>query len=301
MFTFDLKAYVESWLKTSTIIVKAVLPYFVLAETLLYFDLLKYLTFIFEPISHLLGLPGESALTIAVGMIFNLYGSVALGASLGLNVYEWTVLGLFLGVAHAMPVESSVLKKLGIRWRFSIFFRLSMAFVILLPLQFIPKEMLFDDPDRVQSLLQPLTLTPDSDLLAFLYTTLINGLTLTLEIVLLVSLVLLVNQVIKGLRIVQSFDRHLSPAIALVSGALLGILYGSGILLKEAQNLSRKQIIAICCFLMIAHAMIEDPLLFVLFGANIYILIIFRLTLAIIVITLIFLFYDRIIKTDAKQ
>ena len=272
MFTFDFKAYIKSWLKTSTIIVKAVLPYFVLAETLLYFDLLKYLTFIFEPISHLLGLPGESALAIAVGMLFNLYGSVALGASLGLSVYEWTVLGLFLGVAHAMPVESAVLKKLGISWRFSILFRLSMAFVVLLPLQFFPKEILFDNPDRVQNILQPLILAQDSDIFVFIYTTLINGLTLTLEIVFLVSMVLLVNQIIKGFRIVKSFDRHLSPVIALVSGALLGILYGSGILLKEAQNLSRKQIVAICCFLMIAHAMIEDPLLFVLFGANIYIL-----------------------------
>jgi len=296
MFSFDFKAYVESWLKTSTIIVKAVLPYFVLAEALLYFDLLKHLAFIFEPISHMLGLPAESALAIAVGMLFNLYGSVALGATLGLSVYEWTVLGLFLGVAHAMPVESAVLKKLGISWRFSILFRLSMAFVILLPLQFIPKDMLFEDPDRVQSLLQPLTLTPGGDLFAFLYTTLVNGITLTLEIVILVSVVLLINQVIKGFRIVNSFNKHLSPVIALVSGFLLGILYGSGILLKEAKNLSRKQIIAICCFLMIAHAMIEDPLLFVLFGANIYVLIFFRLTLAVIVIALILLFYDRLVK-----
>jgi hypothetical protein len=300
MFSFDFKAYIEAWASTSKIIIKTILPYFILAETLLYFDLLKYFAFIFEPISQALSLPPESALAIAVGMLFNLYGAIALGASLGLSVYEWTVLGLFLGVAHAMPVESAVLKKLGIGWRFSTLFRLSMAFIVLLPLQFIPKEILFDDPDRVQQILQPLTLTQGSDVFVFFYTTLINGLTLTLEIVFLVSIVLLVNQGIKGFRIVQSFDKHLSPVIALVSGALLGILYGSGILLKEAQNLSRKQILSICCFLMVAHAMIEDPLLFVLFGANLTVLITFRLALAIIVISLILLFYDPVKKRFSK-
>jgi len=71
-------------------------------------------------------------------------------------------------------------------------------------------------------------------------------------------------------------------------------------LLKEAKNLSRKQILSICCFLMVAHAMIEDPLLFVLFGANITVLITFRLVLAIIVISLILLFYDPVKKRFSK-
>ena len=301
MFSFDFKDFIESWITTSKIIVKVVLPYFILAEILLYLDLLKYIKFIFEPISQLLGLPSESALAIAVGMLFNLYGSIALGASLGLSVYEWTVLGLFLGVAHSLPVESAVLKKLGISWRFSTIFRLLMAFIIILPLQFIPKELMFDDPDKIQKIFQPLATTQSGDVFSFLYTTLINGVTLTFEIVFLVSIVLLVNQIIKGFRIVQNFDNYLSPIIALVAGFLLGILYGSGILIKEAKNLSRKQIISICCFLMIAHAMIEDPLLFVLFGANLYVIIIFRLILAIIVIGIILLFYERIKSYFSNQ
>ena len=53
---------------------------------MLYFDLLKYFAFIIEPISQALNLPPESALAIAVGMLFNLYGAIALGASLGLSV-----------------------------------------------------------------------------------------------------------------------------------------------------------------------------------------------------------------------
>lgn len=107
------------------------------------------------------------------------------------------MLGLFLGVVHPIPVESAVLKKLGIGWRFSTLFRLFMAFIVLLPLQFIPKEMLFDNPERVQHILQPLTLAQGSDFLVFFYTTFTNGLTLTLEIVFLLACYCLLIKVLK--------------------------------------------------------------------------------------------------------
>ena len=75
MFSFDFKAYIEAWSTTSKIIIKTIFPYFILVETLVYFDLLKYFAFIIEPISQALNLPVESALTIDVGMLFNLYGA----------------------------------------------------------------------------------------------------------------------------------------------------------------------------------------------------------------------------------
>jgi hypothetical protein len=47
---------------------------------------------------------------------------------------------------------------------------------------------------------------------------------------------------------------------------------------------------------MVAHALIEDPLIFLMFGANIYVLIGFRVILAVIVSTCIYLFYDKYIE-----
>jgi hypothetical protein len=92
----------------------------------------------------------------------------------------------------------------------------------------------------------------------------------------------------------------MSPIISLTTGTLLGITFGSAILLKEAKYLTKKQILSICCFLMIAHAMIEDPLIFVIFGANIYVLIGFRVILATFVFTLVYYSYDKLIKISAR-
>ncbi len=79
--------------------------------------------------------------------------------------------------------------------------------------------------------------------------------------------------------------------MALITGVLIGITYGAGVLLKEAQYMSKKQIISVCYFLMVAHAIIEDTLLFVFFGADIFLLIGIRLFFATLVFFLISVYY----------
>jgi hypothetical protein len=297
---FDKRDYFSSCLNTSKIIVKIILPYYFLAELLLYLDLIQSVSFIFEPISEILNLPDKSALPIAIGLLFHLYGAIAVGASMGLSVYEWTVLGLFLGVAHSLPIESAILNKLGISWKFSIIFRLCMAYIVILPLQFIPPELLFSDPNYVKQMINPIALVENASFFDFAYTTIANSLILIAEIIVVVSFALFLNQLIKSLSFIQSFDHNMSPIISLTTGTLLGITFGSAILLKEAKYLTKKQILSICCFLMIAHAMIEDPLIFVIFGANIYVLIGFRVILATFVFTLVYYSYDKLIKISAR-
>jgi len=296
MLGFDIKDYLLSCLSTSLIILKIILPYYFLAELLLYLDLMQNIAFIFEPISDTLNLPEKSALAIAVGLLFHMYGAIAIGASMGLSVYEWTILGLFLGVAHSLPIESAVLKKLGIGWGFSIIFRLCMAYIVILPLQYISPDLLFDNPNHVQQLVIPITLVENASFFSFSYTTIANALILTGEIIVIVSFALLLNQVIKNLSFVKRLNHNMSPVISLTTGTLLGITFGSSILIKEAKYLTKKQILSISCFLMVAHALIEDPLIFLVFGANLYVLIGFRLILAIIVFVCIYCFYEKFVE-----
>jgi hypothetical protein len=301
MFKFDYKDYLISCLNTSKIILKIIIPYYFLAELMLYLDLMQSIAFVFEPISNILNLPEKSSLAIAVGLLFQLYGAIAVGASIGLNVYEWTILGLFLGVAHSLPVESAILKKLGISWRFSIIFRLGMAYIIILPMQFIPAELFFEDPNLVHTMINPITIVENASFFSFVLSTIANSLILAGEIIIVVSFALLLNQLIKSLKIVQNFEHSMSHIISLSTGTLLGITYGSAILIKEAKYLSKKQILSICCFLMIAHALIEDPLIFLIFGANIYVLIGFRLLLAVIVYVCIYYFYDKFNQSSSTR
>lgn len=298
MNRFNTKDYLNSCLDTSKIILKIIIPYYFLAELMLYLELMQDIAFVFEPISDILNLPDKSALAIAVGLLFQLYGAIAVGASMGLSVYEWTILGLFLGVAHALPVESAILKKLGISWRFSIIFRLCMAYIIILPMQFIPPDLLFDDPNLVHEMIGPVTIIENTGWISFSFSTIVNSLILAGEIIIVVSFALFINQIIKSLKIVKNFGHNMSHIMSLTTGTLLGITYGSAILIKEAKYLSKKQVFSVCCFLMIAHALIEDPLIFLIFGANLYVLIGFRIVLAITVYVCIYFLYDKFIESS---
>ena len=288
---FDTRAFIGDTLATVKIILLTVIPYFLLAELLLYFELMPVIAQVFEPFTSLLNLPPEAALALAAGVFLNLYAAIAFAAPLSLSVYDWTVLGLFLGVLHSIPVESAIMKKLGIDWLKSIAFRLVMAFVVLIPLIALPSDLLFTNPDLISTAPYQIQTQQPTSLSEFIQVKTLEAGVLAVEISVLVSLVILLTTFIKGLRFLTKFDHHLSAMMALITGVLIVITDGAGVLLKEAKNMIREQILSVCYFLMVAHAIIEDSLLFVLFGADLVLLVSIRLIFAFMVFFAISIYY----------
>jgi hypothetical protein len=72
----------------------------------------------------------------------------------------------------------------------------------------------------------------------------------------------------------------------LMTGLLFGISYGAGVLIPQAQSgeLSRKQVFLVAAFLCLCHAIIEDTLLFVLLGANGWIIVVTRFVAAMAIV-----------------
>jgi len=70
----------------------------------------------------------------------------------------------------------------------------------------------------------------------------------------------------------------------LITGIIIGLTYGAGIIIHSIRtsNINQKEAFLILLFLSICHAIIEDTLIFVVIGANGFILIAFRLVLAVI-------------------
>jgi len=93
-------------------------------------------------------------------------------------------------------------------------------------------------------------------------------------------------------------QKRLNSLFSLIVGLILGITYGAGVLISEAKELNRKEIFFIATFLMICHSIIEDSLLFVIFGANFWILVIIRLLWAIIIAYFLTLIYRRVYERD---
>ena len=78
--------------------------------------------------------------------------------------------------------------------------------------------------------------------------------------------------------------------VPLITGIIIGLTYGAGVIIHSIRtsNLSRKESFLILLFLSICHAMIEDTLIFVVIGANGFILIAFRFVLAFILMYLVY-------------
>ena len=92
----------RSAVQSGLLILKFVVPLYLLADILLYFDLLRPLGFLFAPVTSLLDLPPEAAVALAGGVLINIYAGIAFAAPLDLSPYQWTVLAVFLGVCHSM-------------------------------------------------------------------------------------------------------------------------------------------------------------------------------------------------------
>ena len=280
MVNFNVKETINSSFKSSILILKLVIPLYIFADILIYFGWLEYISFIFEPITNILHLPSSTALSLAAGIFLNIYAAIAFAAPLGLSSYEWTILGLFLGVCHSMLIESAIMKKIGISFVYSFALRISVAFLAVIPLWYMPKAWFGVD---IVSKMDKKAVY--SSFLDMLENSLYNSVILSIKIIVLIVFIIFLMDFIKSINIVKKYQQKVSTSFSIVAGLILGITYGAGVLLKEAQSgsLSKKDILYIGTFLMICHSIIEDTLLFVIFGANYWIMVSIRLISALLI------------------
>lgn len=274
---FNIKQTLRSSIKSSILVLKLIIPLYILSDILLYFGVLEYISFIFKPITNALSLPQEASLSIGAGIFINIYAAIAFGAPLGLSSYQWTIMGIFIGVCHSLIIEGAIMKKLQIPYLYSVLLRFTMGFICVIPLYFMPKNW-FDnstsfEPEEKKVYDGLLFLLEDSLWQAFL---------LSIKVIVLIVGIIFLMDFIKSRQIVQKYQQKVSTLFSIIVGLLLGITYGAGILINEAQgsSLSHKDIFFIGTFLMICHSLIEDTLLFVIVGGNFWAIAIIRIVFA---------------------
>jgi len=288
----------NSSLSTTWIILKLVIPIFILADVLFYYNVFSHVAFLIEPFTSIIGLPVETSLAIISGMFLNVYGAVAFAAPLDLSIHQWSILAVFVGINHALVVEGVIMKKLGVSNLYSYSLRISMAFLVGYITSLMPASW-FSASSMATSVFEEKIYNGFFDLITNSF---INASILTVKIVLLITALIFIMDFIKSRKFIKDSAKNVSTSFSLGVGIILGITYGAGVLIKEAQsgNISRNDLFYISTFLMICHAIIEDTLLFVIFGADFTMVVIIR-TLAAIVISFILLqFYKKFDDTNKK-
>ena len=111
------QAGIKKGLDTTWQLSKLIVPIYFLVTVLKHTPLMPMLAAAFRPVLGLLGLPGETALAIVMGVFINLYAGIAVTIPLIdsglLSVKQVTIIAVMLLICHNVPVESAVSQKTG--------------------------------------------------------------------------------------------------------------------------------------------------------------------------------------------
>jgi len=127
---------------------------------------------------------------------------------------------------------------------------------------------------------------------------------LLLKISVYITIIMVVTEFLKNFKIIDYLNNKLYPLTKylgiskaanypLVFGYIVGVTYGAGIIYQSYKHgeMNKKDVFLVCTFLALAHAIIEDTMLFAAFGANIIVIFGFRTIIAIIVTIMASKFY----------
>lgn len=291
-----MRSTINKAIESSWIIVKLVIPIYILADILYYYGVLSKVAFLVEPFTSLLGLPAESAPAIISGMFLNLYAAVAFAAPLDMTAQQWSVLAIFLGVCHSLVVENAIMKRIGISSRYAYALRFFGGLLIAYSATWLPENWF----DSVKSASNAIEGEHYQTFMEMLLHSLENAIVLTLKIVVLISVLIAVMDGFKRLPFIQNSKQNISKGFSILIGLFLGITYGAGIIVAESRQMRHEDLFWVGTFLMIAHAVVEDTLLFVLFGADFAIVVTIRIIWAVLFAYVLTLVWGKTFDDDIK-
>lgn len=247
------------------------------------------------PLMGLMGLPEWTSLVWVTAILANLYAALAVLAASYVNesltVAQMSILCTIMLIAHSLPVEGRIAQALRVKLSFILFIRLATALVIGIVLNLFYRA--FDLLQQPISLFWQTTSAEPDSLISLLLTELQS---LSLLFFIVVGLVI-VMELLKQLRVVYYCELLLQPILKLLGisgklahiiavGCLLGLTYGSGLLIAEAKKHRAYDLAGATVFISMCHALIEDTLLMILIGADLSAVLFARLLICLLVVGL---------------
>lgn len=232
------------------------------------------------PLMQVFGLPGSMGLVWATALLTNLYAAAVVLITLlpenPLSAAQVTVLATMMLIAHGLPVELSIARRSGARLRGQLIVRLAAA-MLCGWLLFLGYEWLQWGTQAVQPSWIPDR--PEPGWIGWLLREIRN----LSGIALIVLAMLMLLDILKRLGVTDLMIRLLSPilrsmgigreagAITIV-GVTLGLSYGGGLIIHEARSgrIPSRDIFLALSFMGLCHSLIEDTLLMLLLGADVF-------------------------------
>ena len=253
------------------------------------------------PLMALFNLPAEAGIIWATNILVGIYGGLAslatLSSTLELTHGQLSAMAAMILISHNIPVEQSIVRKAGASFLWTAIIRIVVAGVYGGVIAWISKLSGWLD--------SPISLTwmQGSEFLS-------NGepgfwqwlqgvafsLVLTYGIIVVLVFVL---DLCDRLRITQRITALITPLLKLSGlnqqaapvttvGVLLGLSYGGALIIEQAEqnNFSPRTRFLALSWLSLSHSLIEDTVLLMAVGANVWIILVGRLLLTMAVVAL---------------
>ncbi|MGK0442885.1 MAG: hypothetical protein ACJA0N_002704 [Pseudohongiellaceae bacterium] len=276
-------------------LMKIMVPVVVLFKGLALLGAIEWLAKLVSPIMSLVGLPDAMGLVWATTMVTNIYGGMLVfyevAGQQALSVAQISTLGVMMLIAHSLPVEVAVAKKAGVRVRATLILRIVSALLLGALL-----HMYYQWSGQMQQA-STLLWRPELVDTSLLQWGLEQLKTFAMIFVVIAALMSLLR-LLKWLGIERLMHALMTPLLRLLNisnsasnttiiGVTLGLSFGGALLINEAKSgrLSQRDIFIALGFLALCHSLIEDTLLIMLLGADIYVVLWVRLFFSLIVLT----------------
>lgn len=299
MRTYCIALVTRGWRMFMTV-AKVMLPVMLVVQIGQELGLIERLGQAIAPAMALLHLPPEAGIIWAATVLMGIYGGIAslsaLAPTLDMTTAQLSALSAMMLFSHAIPVEQAIVRRAGAAFSTTAALRLGAAVVYGAAVSWAChftgalSEPLSFEWLRGSSVMAS---NGNAGWFAWMQATAFSlALTLGIIIILVVLLDALdklgitrrITAAMLPLLKLSGLDHRVAPVTTV--GVLLGLTYGGALIIEEAkkQDFSPRTRFLALSWLSLSHSLIEDTLLLLALGANIWVVLVGRvvLTLAIV-------------------
>lgn len=291
-----IKTLLKDTLKTVFTLFRIMIPVSIVVKVLQEAGMVQLIGDALFPVMKYVGLPGEMGLVWATGMITNLFGGIIaylnIAGDVPLSVAQISSLGIMMLVAHTFPIELAIARKTGSRIVFMFLFRFIFAWLFGMAVFWSYKALgIYNYPAEAAWI-------PDKVAGQGLADWALNELKNYLVIVLFIFSLILLLRILKITGILNLLSRSLNPFLRFLGignevitisllGLTMGIVYGGALIISETRNnaqISRRDVFYAMCLMGLCHSIIEDTILIISLGADIFSILLLRILFTVLVI-----------------
>lgn len=276
--------------KTTIWLLKIIIPISFAVSVLHYLGVIDVIAHYLSPVFSIVGLPGEAAIVFITSIFLSLYAPIAIITTLPLDARDIVILAVMCLIAHNMIVETAVQSKTGSSYVGMFLLRIISAFVAAYFLNLLL-------PNEIDSAVVAGKVVTYDSFWAMLGDWGIGTLWLILKVVLIITGLMILQNILKEFKILDVISKSLAPLMSVMGlpkscsflwfvAHILGLTYGSAVLIDEVENneLSKHDANLLNHHIAVNHSTLEDTLLFVAIGVPVLWMVVPRFVLAIIIV-----------------